>query len=67
MLTSKDFQFQGYTIPKDKPKLNPMLLRKWAREAEEQAWIEYTQLQGEINDFLGVYPQQITIFHKVRQ
>lgn len=65
-LTNNDFSFQGYSVKEKKPKLNPMLLKKWEREAEDQAWIESTELDGEVNDFLEVYAQQVTIFHKVR-
>lgn len=65
--TRNDMTFQGYTIPKVKANWNAMLLRKWEREAEEQSWIEHTELSGEDNDFLEVYPMQVTIFHKVRK
>lgn len=63
-LTNNDFAFQGYSQLKDKPSFNARLLKKWEREAEEQFWIEETFLSGEDNDFLEVYPQRVTIYHK---
>jgi hypothetical protein len=66
MLTRNDFAFQGYSVPKDKPSFNVRLLKKWEREAAEQAWIEYLELDGENNDFLEVYPQSVKIYHKTK-
>lgn len=65
MFTNKDFQFQGYNLPKDKKPYTLWQLRKWEREAEEQSWIEHITLEGDNNDFLEIYPQNVVIYHKV--
>jgi hypothetical protein len=66
ILSRNDFSFQGYTQAKEKPQWTAWQIKKWEREADEQTWIEYSELSGESNDFLQVEPMRVITYHKVK-